>query len=105
LGITIDSNTRLASLDSAKLDAVLSSNKQGVVDTLQEFSANFAKSAGLLNSEGNFMPRQLDNLKRGIQFIADNKADLQVEFGTGDSARPTGPIAQALAAYNRAYAT
>lgn len=105
LGITIDANTRLASMDCARLDAVLANNRRGVVDTVQEFSANFAKSADLLNAEGNFMPRQLDNLKRGIQFITDNKADLQVEFGMGDRAKPAGKIAEALAAYNRNYAT
>jgi len=105
LGIIIDSNTKLASLDSAKLDSMLVNNKQGVVDTVQEFSANFAKSAGLLNSEGNFMSRQLDNLKGAIQYITDNKSALQVEFGTGDIAQPTGQIAQALAAYNLSYAT
>ena len=103
LGITIDPNTRLASLDTAKLDSLLAANKQGVVDAVQEFSVNFAKSASLLNSEGNFILRQLDNLDRAIHFIADNKDSLQKEFGTGDAAKPTGPVAQALAAYNQTY--
>lgn len=104
LGITIDANTRLASLDSAKLDSVLAGNKLGVVNTVREFSANFAKSADLLNAEDNFVPRQLDNLDRVIQYITDNKAALQAEFGTGDSATPAGKVAHALAAYNRNYA-
>ncbi len=102
LGITISGN-RMAVLDENKLDAMLNSNRQGVVATLQEFGANFTKSADLLNSEGNFMPRQLDNLKRGIQFITENKTDLQAEFGMGDSAKPSGKIAQALAAYQQTY--
>lgn len=101
LGINIDPNTRLASLDIAKLDALLATNKQGVVNTVQEFSANFTKSASLLNSEGNFVLKQLDNLNRAIHYIADNKDSLQKEFGTGDAAKPTGQVAQALAAYNR----
>lgn len=88
LGIAIDPFTHLASLDVAKLDAQLSNNKQGVVNTVQEFSANFAKSAGLLVSDGNFFSRQLDNLDRGMHFIADNKDALQQEFGTGDAAPP-----------------
>lgn len=102
LGITIDPNTRLASLDSTKLDSLLAANKQGVVGTVQEFSTNFAKSASLLNSDGNFILKQLDNLNRAIHYIADNKESLQKEFGTGDAAKPTGQVAQALAAYDAA---
>lgn len=101
IGITIDPNTKLASLDTAMLDAVLAANKQGVVDTVQEFSSNFAKSASLLNSEGNFILKQLDNLGRAIHYIADNKDSLQKEFGLGDAAKPTGQIAQALDVYNK----
>ena len=103
LGITIDPNTRLASLDTAKLDSLLATNKQGVVDTVQEFSANFSKSAILLNSDGNFILKQLDNLNRAIHYISDNEASLQAEFGTGNAAKPTGQVAQALAAYNQTY--
>lgn len=103
LGITIDPNTRLASLDTAKLDSLLAINKQGVVDAVQDFSANFSQSASLLNSDGNFILKQLDNLNRAIHFIADNKASLQTEFGTGNAAKPAGQVAQALAAYNQTY--
>lgn len=103
LGFTIDPHTRLASLDTAKLGSLLAANKQGVVDALQEFGANFAKSANLLNADGNFILKQLDNLNRAIHFIADNKTSLQAEFGTGNAAKPTGQVAQALAAYNQAY--
>ena len=103
LGISIDPATHLATLDTARLSSLLATNKQGVVDTVQEFSANFAKSANLLNADGNFILKQLDNLNRAIHFIADNKASLQAEFGTGNAARPTGLVAQALAEYNRTY--
>ena len=103
MGITIDPNTKLASLDTAKLDAVLATNKQGVVNTIQEFSVNFAKSASLLNSDNNFIPNQLNNLNKAIHYIADNKDSLQAEFGTGNPAKPTGQVAQALAAYNQTY--
>ena len=103
LGIAIDPVTRRASLDGTRLDAVLAGNKQGAVDAIREFSANFAKAAGLLNAEDNFIPRQLANLSGVIRYVADNKDDLQAEFGTGDPAKPTGQVAQALAAYNKAY--
>jgi len=101
LGITIDPNTKLAALDTTKLDTLLATNKPGVVATVQEFSTSFVKSASLLNSGGNFIARQIDNLNRAIHFITDNKSSLQAEFGTGDAAKPTGLLAQALAAYNQ----
>ncbi|GBG13739.1 flagellar hook-associated protein 2 [Novimethylophilus kurashikiensis] len=103
LGISIDARTGNAVLDTAKLDSMLASNKQGVVDTVQAFAANFAEAAKLLNSDGNFMPRQLDNLNRAIHYIDDHSSALQAEFGTGDAVHPTGAIAQALAAYNRVF--
>lgn len=103
LGISIDPTTRQARLDTTRLDSMLASNKQGVVGTVQEFSTNFAKSASLLNSAGNFFEKQIDNLNRAISFIAENKTSLQAEFGTGDEAKPTGQIAQALAEYNRTF--
>lgn len=103
IGITIDDTTGLATLDTTKLNAMVSANKQGVADAMTQFSANFAEAARLLNSDGNFMPSQLDNLDRAIHYIDDNSASLQAEFGVGDITKPTGAIAQALAAYNRIY--
>lgn len=100
LGITIDPVTNQAVFDASKLDAALAGNKPAAVTALHEFSANFAKSADLLNSKGNFIPNRLDNLDRAIDFIADNKESLQAEFGLGDPAKPSKQIAQALAAYN-----
>jgi hypothetical protein len=101
LGIAIDPATHLATLDSKQLDTALTANPQGAVDALQEFAANFAKSAGLLNADNNFIPNQLDNLSRAIHYVTDNQAALTQEFGTGDPAQPTGKVAQALAAYNQ----
>ena len=103
LGFSIGPNTGLATLDTAKLDSLLASNKQGAIDTLQQFSAKFARAAELLDADGNFIPRQLDNLSRAIDYIDDNKSSLQAEFGLGDSAKPSGQVAQALAEYNKTY--
>lgn len=103
IGIIIDPNTKLASLDSTKLDLVLTTNKQGAISTIQEFSANLTKSAYLLNSDNNFIPNQLNNLSNAIHYIADNKDSLQTEFGTGNPAKPVEQVAQALAAYNQVY--
>lgn len=103
LGLTIDPTTRLATLDASKLDAALAKNKAGAVNTIDEFSANFAKSAGLLNSVSNFIPNRLANLDRVIDYISENKASLQTEFGLGSSARISDKVAKALAAYNATY--
>lgn len=103
LGITIDPVTKQASLDVSRLEAVLDSNKAGVVSTIDAFSANFATSADLLNAEDNFIQNALDNRSRAIDYIAGNRASLQTEFGTGESARPAGDVAKALAAYENAF--
>ena len=105
LGITIDPLTKQAMLDTNKLDAVLASNKQAAINTVQEFSANFAKSADLLNADGNFIPNRLENLSRAIRYITDHKDSLQAEFGLGDPAKPSKQIGQALAAYNQTYSS
>ncbi|ADL55589.1 hypothetical protein [Gallionella capsiferriformans] len=101
LGLMIDPVTHLASLDTARLESMQASNRQGVVNTVQTFGENFAKSAGLLVSDGNFFSKQLGNLDRGIHYIEDNTAALQQEFGTGDAAHPGGQVAAAWADYNR----
>lgn len=100
LGLTIDPVTNMASLDTAKLDSILAANASGTVTAIREFSAHFAKSAELLNSPNNFIPNRMGNLSRVIDYLDSNKADLQVEFGLGDAARPSGDVARALAAYN-----
>lgn len=105
LGLSIDQKTKQLTVDTAKLDAALASNKTGVVNTLDEFSANFSKSADLLNDADNIIEHQLDNLDRAIDYITDHQSDLQQEFGTGDAARPSDSISQALAAYNRMFAS
>lgn len=103
IGVSIDPATHLASLDTAQLDLVLETNKQGAISAIEEFGANFTKSAGLLNAENNFIPNQLDNLNRAIHYIAENKVALQAEFGLGNPAKPTDQVSKALAAYNETY--
>lgn len=99
LGFDIDPASKRASFDPARLDAQLAGNKAGTVLAVQEFSANFTKSADLLTAERNFIKNRLDNLSRVINFIGENKPALQAEFGLGDPARPAPRTAQSLAAY------
>lgn len=99
LGLTVDQNTNLVSLDGARLESALASDRSGVLATLREFGSNFARSAELLNAENNFIPRQLDNLDRAIDYVADNKSALQQEFGRGDTPRLSTELTKAIAAY------
>lgn len=101
LGFDIDSVSKLATFDPARLDSQLAGNKAGAVLAVQEFSANFMKSADLLTAEGNFIKNRLDNLHRAITFIGENKPALQAEFGLGDPAQPDTRAAQLLAAYQQ----
>ncbi|MFZ2854163.1 MAG: flagellar filament capping protein FliD [Rhodocyclaceae bacterium] len=103
LGIAIDEKSGAASFDSARFDSLLATNRKGAVDALQEFSANFTKSASLLNSDGNIIPNRLDNLSKVIDYFDEHKVSLQNEFGTGDAPRSSGRVAEALAAYNQRY--
>lgn len=103
LGFTIDPNTNLATLDTSKLDAVLASNKSGAVSAIDEFSANFSKSAELLNSSNNFIPNRLNNLDRVIDYISDHKTSLQAEFGLGDPAKPSAQVSKALSSYHQIF--
>lgn len=105
LGISIDEQTGLASIDSAKFNATLTSNRSGAVATLQQFGSNLADSASLLVSDGNFISNRLNNLGKAIDYIDSNTTSLQAEFGSGDPAQATGAVAQALAAYERSRAT
>ncbi len=103
LGISIDQDSRLASLDHSKLDAVLAGNRQGALGTISEFSANFARSASLLSSDNNLVANRLSNLSHAVSYIDRNKSSLQAEFGLGEPAKPSGQVAQALAAYHRSH--
>lgn len=101
IGFGIDQSTNLATLDLAKLDGALAGNRDGVVSTIGEFAANFAKSAELLISANNFVPNRLANLDRAIEYIDKNLGAWQTEFGRGDAAQPSAQIAKALSAYQQ----
>lgn len=103
LGFTIDPVTNLVSINTGTLDASLATKHSGAIDTIQEFSANFTKSAELLNSTNNFVLNRLENLGRVIDYISENKRSLQAEFGTGDPAKPTTQVAKALANYTQIF--
>jgi hypothetical protein len=100
LGLEIDPTTRLATVDTARLDAALTRNPSGVTAAVSELNAKFARAADLLNADGNFLRNRLGNLERVIGYIKTNKTSLQAEFGPGNAANPSTPVARALAAYN-----
>ena len=85
----------------AKDKPALAGNRAGAVGTIDQFAANFARSAELLNSANNFIPNRLANLDRVIDYIDANKPSLQREFGSGEAAKASGEFARALEAYQR----
>lgn len=101
IGLEIDARTGRAALDGERLRAALSSNPEGVLAAVGELGEHFARSAGLLVSENNFIPNRLQNLDRAIDFIADNQSSLQAEFGLGDAPRTSAQVTRAVAAYER----
>jgi hypothetical protein len=93
LGFQIDPVSDRLSVDEKQFQAEFAANSSGVVSALTEFSTHFARSAELLNSEGNFVPSRLGNLSRVIDYISRNKHSLQAEFGTGDAVSPSAALA------------
>ena len=101
LGVSIDPLTHVATFDAARFDAAVAGNRDGVLATLRDFGGNFAKSAGMLVSDNNFLHNRLANLDRAIGYIDSNRTSLQAEFGLGDPAKPSAQVQRALDAYQR----
>lgn len=104
LGVTIDHSTNTAAFNAQTLNAILATNKEGAVSTINQFSANFTQAAELLGSDNNFIPNRLANLDRVIDYVDSHKSSLQSEFGRGDPAKVSPQVAKALAAYNQNFA-
>lgn len=99
IGISIDGQTGLMSVNTDQLDTALGSNKQSVVAALNEFAAKFADEANLLASGDNVVQHRLSNLSAAIGYIDGNVVSWRQEFGAGDAAVSAGKVAQALNAY------
>lgn len=100
LGVSTDPKTGLATLDQAQLDSALAANKGNVVAALGAFGATFATTIDTLNAKDHAQQRQMANLDRAVHWIADNKADVQKEFGPGAAATPDAAFAKAAARYD-----
>ena len=96
LGFDMSAVTHRLTFNSARFDAAIGTNLEGVAATLREFGTNFSTSAKLLASEGNFITNQLKNLDRVMSYIGDNRSALEQEFGTGDPATPNPQVAAVL---------
>jgi hypothetical protein len=70
LGLSIDQKTNLVSVDTTKLDAALTANKTGAINTLQEFSAKFANSAELLSLANDFAAKSTAYLDKALASYA-----------------------------------
>lgn len=99
LGISVDQKTGLASVDETTLDAILSTDTDADLHTIQDFARKFMQTTATLNSADNQLARQIANLDNAIHWIADNRAAVEQEFGPGEAARPNAAFAKAAAAY------
>jgi flagellar capping protein FliD len=99
LGVTVDPQTGLASVDETQLDKILAQDTDKDVHTIVDFATRFAQTTATLNSTGNAQDKQLANLDRAIHWIADNRASVAQEFGPGAAAKPNDAFAKAAAAY------
>ena len=99
LGLSVDAATGLASLDEGAFTAALAGNKGATVQTVVDFAKSFDATADSLNAADSPQERQLANLDKAIDWIEENRADIQKEFGPGEAAKPTAAFSKAAAAY------
>ena len=101
LGVTTDPKTGLAAIDQAKLDGALDKDPGHVVASLTAFANTFVTTVDFLNAKGHSQQRQMANLDRAVNWIGDNKAAVQKEFGPGAAATPNAAFAKAAGNYGQ----
>ncbi|MES2319861.1 MAG: flagellar filament capping protein FliD [Pseudomonadota bacterium] len=101
LGVSTDPKTGLASVDQGQLDTALAKNQGNVLAALKAFGNTFVTTVDYLNAADHSQVRQMANLNRAVQWIADNKAGVQKEFGAGAAATPNEAFAKAAALYDQ----
>lgn len=100
LGITTDPKTGLAAIDSAILDGALNRDHAHVVAAVAAFASTFVTTVDFLNAKGHSQQRQMANLNRAVNWIDENKDDVEKEFGPGAAATPNEAFAKAAALYD-----
>lgn len=101
LGITTDPKTGLAAIDHATLDGALAKDQGHVVASVTAFANTFVTTVDFLNAKDHSQQRQMANLDRAVNWIGDNKAAVQKEFGPGAAATPNEAFAKAAARYDQ----
>ncbi|MBC7857870.1 MAG: hypothetical protein H7Z39_03655 [Burkholderiaceae bacterium] len=100
LGVSVDPQTGLASIDAAQFDSALAGNKGRVVAALDDFADAFVAMVDSLTATDHAQSRQMDNLHRAVDWIDANKAAVRQEFGAGAAATPNAAFAKAAAQYD-----
>ena len=100
LGITTDPKSGLAAIDSTMLDAALARDHAHVVASVTAFAGTFVTTVDFLNAKGHSQQRQMANLNRAVNWIDENKDDVEKEFGPGAAATPNEAFAKAAALYD-----
>lgn len=100
LGISTDPKTGLAAIDNATLERELATDKRHVVASITAFANTFVTTVDFLNAKGHSQQRQMANLNRAVNWIDENKDDVEKEFGPGAAATPNDAFAKAAALYD-----
>lgn len=92
MGVTVRPDGQLQ-FDEAAFDAALASDRQGVLQTLDNVAKGLGDAASMLASDGNLLDRRIDNAERAVAWAADNQDEVEAEFGPGAvSARLRGAL-------------
>ncbi len=100
LGISADPRTGLATVDHQKLDAELALHRGRNLNAINDFADAYSGTVDSIDAPGHAHGRQLDNLNRAVNWIRDNRAAVEKEFGPGAAATPDEAFANAAARYD-----
>lgn len=82
MGVSFSSDGQLR-FDEASFDAALGSDRAAAVQTLSNVARAFGDAAEMLSADGHLLARRIDNAQRAVDWAADNRDDLNAEFGPG----------------------
>ncbi len=68
--------------------------------SVNAFANTFVTTVDFLNAKDHSQQRQMANLDRAVDWIGDNKAAVEKEFGPGKAATPNEAFAKAAALYD-----
>lgn len=89
IGIEADQGHQIK-IDDAQLDAMLASNKEGVVAALNQFGDTFNQTADTWGADQHVLDNRMHRLADAVNWVEDRRASLEAEFGKGNQAAVSG---------------